>query len=119
MVSYDVSRHVLSFYKRRVVTNRADDFLSNEIYIDSKKGFTYYSKCKIESNIDFLVDTNRQTDGNNTFEQFDENHDFDQIDGSYTLENYMEKGLCWTSIMQIYGFVQNHTFSQPCMAPSG
>ena len=39
-----------------------------------------------------MVDTNRQKDGNNTFEQFDENHDFDQIDGNYTLENYMEKG---------------------------
>ena len=39
-----------------------------------------------------MIDTNRQKDGNNTFEQFDENHDFDQIDGNYTLENYMEKG---------------------------
>ena len=38
-----------------------------------------------------MVDTNRQKDGNNTFEQFDENDDFDQIDGNYTLENYMEK----------------------------
>ena len=38
-----------------------------------------------------MVDTNRQKDGNSTFEQFDENHDFDQIDGNYTLENYMEK----------------------------
>ena len=44
-----------------------------------------------------MVDTNRQKDGNSTFEQFDENHDFDQIDGNYTLENYMEiGGLCWT-----------------------
>ena len=71
-----------------------------------------------------MVDTNQQKDGNNTF---------DQIDGNYTLENYMEKGgLCWPSRMQIYGFVENHTFleqfvrmgvpaqfSQPCMASSG
>ena len=32
------------------------DFLSNEIYMYNKKGFTYYSKCKIESKIDFLID---------------------------------------------------------------
>ena len=47
-------RHVLSFYKRRVVTSPADDFLSDDIYMDSKKGFSYYTKRNIESKIYYL-----------------------------------------------------------------
>ena len=47
-------RHVLSFYKRRVVTNPADDFLSDDIYMDNKKGFSYYTKRNIESKIYYL-----------------------------------------------------------------
>ena len=47
-------RHVLSFYKIQVVPNRADDFLSDDIYMDSKKGFSYYTKRNIESKIYYL-----------------------------------------------------------------
>ena len=62
-----------------------------------------------------MVDTNRQKDGNNTFEQFDENHDFDQIDGNYTLEKGGSVGPLECKFMALFKITH---FPQPCMAPS-